>query len=82
MKAKAPAVEGVPLMMPPVVSTSPVGSDPEETVQLYPLPLPPVAERLALYAVPTVAPASAVVATDNGAVDGGGRTLELLAPHP
>jgi len=50
-------------MLPLAVSESPLGSEPDETVQLYPVPLPPEAARLALYADPTVAAAREDVAT-------------------
>lgn len=69
-------------MVPPEVSVSPAGSVPEASAQLYPLPLHPVAERLARYAVLPVAPASEEVATDNDVLDGEASTLERPGPHP
>src|ERR1700733_14838078 len=52
--AEAPAVVGVPEMVPSLASESPAGSDPEVTDQLYGL-VPPEADRSWLYALPSVA---------------------------
>ena len=53
VKFAAPAVVGVPLMLPLAASVSPAGSEPPVVDQLLP-PVPPLAARVWLYAVPTV----------------------------
>ena len=61
VKSKVPAAVGVPEIF-PEASASPAGKlDPEVTLQVS-APEPPVAARVALYAVPTVPLASVVVA--------------------
>jgi hypothetical protein len=53
VKVEVPAVVGVPLIAPPVDRERPAGRDPEETDQLYGV-VPPLADNVWLYAVPTV----------------------------
>ena len=57
-----PAVVGVPLIWPALLSVNPAGNEPEEIAQLYGV-VPPLAANVAVYAVPTVPPVSEEVVT-------------------
>ncbi len=63
VKVKLPDVVGVPLMEPAEERVRPPGRAPEETVQVYPVPLPPLATRVAEYATSTIPEASEPVVT-------------------
>jgi len=62
VKEDVAAVVGVPEIAPAVESVKPEGSVPDASVHVYG-ELPPVAAKVAEYAVPTVPPASEVVET-------------------
>ena len=51
VKLTLPEAVGVPLMVPPLESESPAGSDPEARLHLYG-DVPPVADSVAEYALP------------------------------
>src|SRR5260370_33439917 len=68
-----PAVVGVPLIVPLLLSERPLGKLPAD--QAYG-ELPPVAARFAEYAVPTVPAGKAVVEIKSGAGAGGGGAGE------
>lgn len=74
VKLMVPAAVGVPEMAPAVLRDSPAGSaDPLARLQLS-VPVPPVAARVALYAVPTVPPVRVVVV-----IFGAGATITAAA---
>src|SRR5688572_13292441 len=63
VKPKVPTEVGVPANLPVLGSRlSPAGNEPATTDHVYD-PVPPVADRIVPYAVPTVAPGSEVVVT-------------------
>jgi hypothetical protein len=79
-----PAVVGVPLTTPPLLSVNPVGNAPEMTDQLYGL-VPPLAAGVAAYTACTVPEGKEPTVMASGA--GGGidcaRDFELSTPaHP
>ena len=65
VKFDGPDAVGVPDIAPAADKLKPDGNDPEEIDQEYP-PVPPVAERVWLYAAPTVPFGSDAVLTDKG----------------
>jgi hypothetical protein len=67
VKLDDPAVAGVPDKIPDVLSVSPAGNWPEDTLKVYGS-APPVAASAALYAWPTAPPGRLVVVTAKGAV--------------
>src|SRR5215831_7720438 len=74
VKFAVPAVVGVPVMAPFAARVSPAGNAPVVIDQVLP-PAPPLAARVWLYAVPTVALGSDAVVTLNC----GGATTMLRA---
>ncbi len=66
VKLEVPAAVGVPLMAPLGASVRPGGSEPAFVDQLLP-PVPPLAERLRLYGVPTTPAGSDMVLILSGA---------------
>jgi len=62
-----PAVVGVPLIWPELLSVRPAGREPELSDQLYGV-VPPLAASVAEYGVPCVLPANEVVVIDKGVV--------------
>ena len=66
VKLKVPAAVGVPETMPLLANVTPPGSTPVETLQAYPLPVPPVAVSVAEYDSATVPPVREVVVMASG----------------
>jgi hypothetical protein len=64
--AKLPAWVGVPLKAPLLLNTMPAGSAPDTRAKLYGA-VPPVAESVVLYALPTVAAGTLVWSMDGPA---------------
>ena len=67
VKLKVPAAVGVPERMPVPAKIIPPGSVPADMLQAYPLPVPPVAVNVAVYASVTVPPVREVVVMASGA---------------
>jgi hypothetical protein len=61
-----PVAAGVPERTPLLAKVTPPGSDPADTLQLYPMPVPPAAVSVAEYDTLTVPPASDVVVMESG----------------
>ena len=72
-----PAVVGVPLICPALLSVNPAGNEPDEIDQLYGV-VPPLAASVAVYAVPTVPPLSDVVVTCTGVTAAATTMLKLF----
>src|ERR1700684_637616 len=66
VKLKVPMAVGVPERRPLLANVIPPGSIPADMFQEYPLPVPPVAARVAEYGTVTVPPARDVVVTVSG----------------
>lgn len=66
VKLKVPAAVGVPETMPLLANVTPPGSTPVETLQAYPLPVPPVAVSVAEYGAVAVPAKRDVVVTAKG----------------
>jgi hypothetical protein len=67
VKDTVPDAVGVPLITPPLLTLNPAGKDPPESDQLYGV-LPPVAAKVAEYALLTVPPGRDVVVIATGGV--------------
>ena len=65
VKVKLPGVVGVPESRPLLAKLSPAGSPPVGALHSYPVPVPPVAVRVAEYEALTVPPGREVAATVN-----------------
>lgn len=66
VKLKVPLAVGVPVRTPLLAKVIPPGSNPADTLQLYPMPVPPAAVNVAEYDSLTVPPARDVVVMDRG----------------
>ena len=66
VKLNVPVAAGVPERTPLLAKVTPPGSDPADTLQLYPVPVPPAAVSVAEYETLTVPPASDVVVMESG----------------
>jgi hypothetical protein len=66
VKLKVPAAAGVPERTPVLAKVIPPGSVPADTLQAYPLPVPPVAVSVAEYDSATVPPVREVVVMASG----------------
>jgi len=77
VKLKVPVAVGVPARTPPLARVRPPGNAPADTVQAYPVPVPPVANSVAEYDTVIVPPARDVVVTVNG-----GGLVETEDPPP